>query len=207
VHYEFSFVAHSTLHAVEVVAGCLMKRMFASKAVAHRRVLHNTMMDSKAIAGGTVTVYFLLVLLLLQSWLNFDAHTGTHIDAPAHFLKGGSTIEDLDLDTLVGKPILKNIIIMNRDSKCIGSHSEGGSTIEYPDLDTLKGKISQDERDSRSNGHFLKEGNMIEVLDLDALIGRTGIQIPTNRRYIASGIQPWQVYVCLSVIMLLKCLY
>jgi kynurenine formamidase len=38
----------------------------------------------------------------VQSWLNFDAHTGTHIDAPAHFLKGGSTIEDLDLNTLIG---------------------------------------------------------------------------------------------------------
>jgi hypothetical protein len=45
----------------------------------------------------------LLLLLLLQSWLNFDAHTGTHIDAPAHFLKGGSTVEDLDLDILIGE--------------------------------------------------------------------------------------------------------
>lgn len=38
-----------------------------------------------------------------QSWLNLDAHTGTHIDAPAHFLCGGSTIEQLDLDGLIGR--------------------------------------------------------------------------------------------------------
>jgi hypothetical protein len=48
-------------------------------------------------------VLLLPLLLLLQSWLNLDAHTGTHIDAPAHFLKGGSTVEDLDLDILIGE--------------------------------------------------------------------------------------------------------
>lgn len=37
-----------------------------------------------------------------QSWLNLDAHAGTHVDAPAHFLEGGATIEQLDLDALIG---------------------------------------------------------------------------------------------------------
>jgi kynurenine formamidase len=31
-----------------------------------------------------------------------DDHTGTHIDAPAHFTPGGSTIEQLPLDQLMG---------------------------------------------------------------------------------------------------------
>ncbi|KAF6256864.1 hypothetical protein COO60DRAFT_62360 [Scenedesmus sp. NREL 46B-D3] len=44
-----------------------------------------------------------------QSWLNFDAHTGTHIDAPAHFLKGGSTIEDLDLGVLIGDVLVVEV--------------------------------------------------------------------------------------------------
>jgi arylformamidase len=35
--------------------------------------------------------------------LCFGAHTGTHVDAPAHFIKGGSKVDSLDLDTLLGE--------------------------------------------------------------------------------------------------------
>lgn len=31
------------------------------------------------------------------------AHNGTHIDAPAHFVKGGKTVDALPLDTLIGQ--------------------------------------------------------------------------------------------------------
>ena len=37
------------------------------------------------------------------SHLNFGAHTGTHIDAPAHFINGAPKIESLDLDVLIGE--------------------------------------------------------------------------------------------------------
>ena len=30
------------------------------------------------------------------------AHNGTHVDAPFHFIKGGKTVDSLDLDTFVG---------------------------------------------------------------------------------------------------------
>ena len=33
----------------------------------------------------------------------FGAHTGTHVDAPAHFIRGGTKVESLSLDTLLGK--------------------------------------------------------------------------------------------------------
>ncbi|MHC1785205.1 MAG: cyclase family protein [Anaerolineaceae bacterium] len=36
------------------------------------------------------------------SELVMGAHTGTHVDAPYHFLPGGSTVESLSLDVLVG---------------------------------------------------------------------------------------------------------
>lgn len=35
--------------------------------------------------------------------LCFGAHTGTHVDAPAHFLKGGSRVESMSLDILLGE--------------------------------------------------------------------------------------------------------
>jgi arylformamidase len=36
------------------------------------------------------------------SMLNFGAHTGTHVDAPAHFIDGAAMIESLPLDVLIG---------------------------------------------------------------------------------------------------------
>ncbi len=35
--------------------------------------------------------------------LKMSAHTGTHVDAPAHFLKDGGTIDTLDLEILTGR--------------------------------------------------------------------------------------------------------
>ena len=37
------------------------------------------------------------------SFLNFGAHTGTHIDAPAHFIAGAERLESLPLDVLIGE--------------------------------------------------------------------------------------------------------
>ena len=34
--------------------------------------------------------------------LDFGAHTGTHVDAPAHFIEGANTIDKLPLETLIG---------------------------------------------------------------------------------------------------------
>ena len=35
--------------------------------------------------------------------LRFGAHTGTHVDAPAHFIEGATKVADLPLDALVGR--------------------------------------------------------------------------------------------------------
>lgn len=36
------------------------------------------------------------------SYLHFGAHTGTHVDAPAHFIKDAAKIDSLSLDILIG---------------------------------------------------------------------------------------------------------
>lgn len=36
------------------------------------------------------------------SWLSLGAHTGTHLDAPAHFLRDGGMVESISLDDLIG---------------------------------------------------------------------------------------------------------
>ncbi len=35
--------------------------------------------------------------------MNFSAHTGTHIDAPYHFLEDGETVENIPIDLLTGR--------------------------------------------------------------------------------------------------------
>jgi arylformamidase len=37
------------------------------------------------------------------SFLHFGAHTGTHVDAPAHFIEGANKIDALRLETLIGR--------------------------------------------------------------------------------------------------------
>jgi arylformamidase len=37
------------------------------------------------------------------SGLCFGAHTGTHVDAPAHFIEGAAKVESLPLDALIGE--------------------------------------------------------------------------------------------------------
>jgi arylformamidase len=40
------------------------------------------------------------------SHLDMGAHTGTHVDAPAHFIRGGSGVDVLDLNVLVGPALV-----------------------------------------------------------------------------------------------------
>ncbi len=37
------------------------------------------------------------------SFLHFGAHTGTHVDAPAHFIKDAAKLDSLSLDILIGR--------------------------------------------------------------------------------------------------------
>jgi arylformamidase len=43
------------------------------------------------------------------SMLNFGAHTGTHVDAPAHFIDGATTVEALPLDVLIGEVLVVEV--------------------------------------------------------------------------------------------------
>lgn len=63
------------------------------------------------------------------SLLHFGAHSGTHVDAPAHFIAGAAKVESLPLDSLVGEArvvevpdeamvIDKNFIVHNSLDGC-----------------------------------------------------------------------------------------
>lgn len=41
-----------------------------------------------------------------ESKIEFDCHTGSHVDAPYHFVHNGKTIEQIDLNKFIGKCIV-----------------------------------------------------------------------------------------------------
>lgn len=51
--------------------------------------------------------------------LNMSTHTGTHIDAPLHFIHGGATVDSLPLESLVGQMALINASALPRDGRSI----------------------------------------------------------------------------------------
>src|SRR5215216_6115236 len=56
------------------------------------------------------------------SKLCFGAHTGTHVDAPNHFIEGTRRVEDLDLEKLIG---LCRVVEVNASVDTIGPEQFG----------------------------------------------------------------------------------
>jgi arylformamidase len=60
--------------------------------------------------------------------LDFDVHSGTHIDAPLHFIDNGKTTEDLPLEVMIGQTLVLNfenksiITLKDIDRKSIASN-------------------------------------------------------------------------------------
>jgi arylformamidase len=66
--------------------------------------------DWKTLAGGDAANV---------SLLHFGAHSGTHVDAPAHFIEGGSTSSSLPLQNLIGEAevveVPANVTVIDTD--------------------------------------------------------------------------------------------
>jgi arylformamidase len=45
----------------------------------------------------------------MDTHLSFDSHLGTHIDAPAHMLEDGKTLDRLPLDFFAGRGLIVNV--------------------------------------------------------------------------------------------------
>ena len=62
--------------------------------------------------------------------LNIGVHTGTHVDAPAHFIKGASPVESLPLDVLVGPSQVVEVPEgkLSIDKEFVAQHCEPGVT-------------------------------------------------------------------------------
>lgn len=63
----------------------------------------------------------------VSRWL-IGSHTGTHVDAPAHFVEGATTIESVPLDVLVGPAVVL-------DLTSVESHEIGPADLLAAGLD------------------------------------------------------------------------
>jgi len=41
--------------------------------------------------------------------MDMGVHTGTHVDAPSHFIAAGQSVEAMDLDTLIGSAFVLDL--------------------------------------------------------------------------------------------------
>jgi arylformamidase len=77
--------------------------------------------------------------------LNLTTHSGTHVDAPAHFVAGGTTVDALPLEILIGKARVVEV--------------PGRERVERADLEALD--LRDDLRvllKTRMSGQLLKAG-------------------------------------------------
>ncbi|HET6668777.1 MAG TPA: cyclase family protein [Pyrinomonadaceae bacterium] len=64
------------------------------------------------------------------SLIHFGAHSGTHVDAPAHFLAGGARVNSLPLETLIGRVQVVEVppTIDTINAEFISSNCQTGDT-------------------------------------------------------------------------------
>jgi arylformamidase len=77
--------------------------------------------------------------------LDLTTHSGTHVDAPAHFVSGGATVDTLALEILIGKARVVEL--------------PGRERVDRPDLEALD--LRDDLRvllKTRMSGQLLKPG-------------------------------------------------
>ena len=106
------------------------------------------------------------------------AHNGTHIDAPAHFLKDGKTVEALPLDGFVGS--------------CYVVHHEGNMTAEDAECALEKAKKAD------ASERILIAGQAVVTADAARVFAKAGIRLIGNEsQSVGPEDEPMEVHLIL----------
>jgi arylformamidase len=100
------------------------------------------------------------------SVLNFGAHTGTHIDAPAHFIEGAPGLASLPLDALVGEA---RVVEIPSDARAVEERHVHREALGGASRVLFKTRNS-DFWDAR-DGRFREDFTYIEPSAARALVG------------------------------------
>src|SRR6266540_951125 len=91
------------------------------------------------------------------SLINFGLHSGTHVDAPAHFIADGSRVESLPLENLIGEA---EVVEVANDVRAIDeSFVNRPDVIRYFNNFRFANKVFERQRfDSASVGDEMRRG-------------------------------------------------
>lgn len=90
-----------------------------------------------------------------ESRIEIDLHTGSHVDAPCHFLQKGRSIEQIDLSKFMGACL---VIDFTKVKGRINEKSFKNSKIKKNDIVVLKTKKAPDKKFNRNFTYLEKSG-------------------------------------------------
>ncbi len=130
-----------------------------------------------------------------ETVITLSSHTGTHVDAPSHFLRDGKTIDEMDLGKLIGK--CKVIDVTDAVDQITGEQLEEHE-ITAGDIILLKTINSLREPTDVFNPHFIYLGvgganylvsKKVKAVGIDYLgIERGDPEHPTHTTLFHAGI-------------------
>lgn len=130
-----------------------------------------------------------------ESILTLGTHTGTHIDAPAHFLKNGATIDQVALDRLVGPCRVLNMMTVEEKITIADLekyHFQAGDRILFKTKNSLLSETA-----GASTSFIYLDGmaapylaeQRVSLVGIDYLgIERNQPEHPTHRALLEAGI-------------------
>lgn len=103
--------------------------------------------------------------------LSFGAHTATHIDAPAHFIKGAAKIDALPLDAMIGRARVVEISrdVLAIDANELTRHDLSGAT-------RLLFKTRNSEFWAETGSNFREDFTYIEP-DAARILAESGVRL------------------------------
>ena len=89
------------------------------------------------------------------SVMRLGSHTGTHVDAPVHFVKGGKALDDLPVESFVGGAAVIDLSGVTPGSAISGSHLQRhASEVSEGDIALLYTGFSKRWRDPRARRRY-----------------------------------------------------
>ena len=133
------------------------------------------------------------------SQLDMGAHVGTHVDAPAHFIPGGSGIDALDLNVLVGPALVVHAL----DTDALSANVLEGLAIP-PGTERVLFRTHNSDRWARDEREFDKDfvaitedgarwlvARGVRLVGVDYLsVAPFGNTAPTHRILLRAGVIP-----------------
>lgn len=132
-----------------------------------------------------------------ETKISCDSHSGTHIDAPSHFLKDGQTIDQLDLNRLIGNCIVLDLTDVGEkiDAHAIGDFDEqinAGDIVLLKTSNSTKSATAPFDQSfvfvDASAAHYLA-AKQVKAVGIDYLgIERGQPGHPTHRALLGAGV-------------------